>query len=488
MTNNWFILKRNATLHHVVPISRSIVINLFTILGVGFKKHICVFSKGRVMNWYYQVSGIDAVARHMLERTKEPGYNNHLRKKWEEKANRLQKVLCKLSTIDLKKKTDKGLQNLYEDLLIRLEEESALGTLSDFLSSDLIKQTLEKELIAIGTSRKDLSDMLGVISTSTYLSPYAEEQQELLRLAAQYLKKENINRKLESHAVKYWYLQNDYKFSTKLTSAYFKKSIIELLNDDVNPSQELASRKAKHRTLISIKKRLVAKARLCNDKYFAKLVEMVDIHGHLWDLKKIMMQQAFYYFDAIFHEMARRFNIRFEDLKWLMPSEVKSIFLSHQDRQLKEEIRRRQELCILEVTINGAVVTSGTKAKQAQEKIEGRLDIGIKEIFGRVGHPGKVKGRVKILIDPHSKVSFAKDSILVTGMTTPDFMPHLKKVKAIITDEGGITCHAAIISRELGIPCIIGTRSATQTLKDGDFIEVDANRGVAKLLKRAKNS
>ena len=65
-------------------------------------------------------------------------------------------------------------------------------------------------------------------------------------------------------------------------------------------------------------------------------------------------------------------------------------------------------------------------------------------------------------------------------------MPFLKNASAIVTDEGGLTCHAAIISRELKIPCIVGTGNATKVLKDGDLVEVDANKGIVKILKRVK--
>jgi len=67
-------------------------------------------------------------------------------------------------------------------------------------------------------------------------------------------------------------------------------------------------------------------------------------------------------------------------------------------------------------------------------------------------------------------------------MTTPYFNQALKKASAIVTDEGGVTCHAAIFARELGIPCIVGTKVATQVLKDGDKVEVDANKGIVKKL------
>jgi len=71
-------------------------------------------------------------------------------------------------------------------------------------------------------------------------------------------------------------------------------------------------------------------------------------------------------------------------------------------------------------------------------------------------------------------------------MTQPEFLPAMKKASAIITDEGGLTCHAAIISRELGIPCIIGTKIATKVFKDGDIVEVDATRGIVTMLEHCE--
>jgi len=62
----------------------------------------------------------------------------------------------------------------------------------------------------------------------------------------------------------------------------------------------------------------------------------------------------------------------------------------------------------------------------------------------------------------------------------------MKKAAAIVTDEGSLTCHAAIVSRELGIPCVVGTKTATQVLKDGDLVELDADRGIVSILRRAR--
>ena len=69
-------------------------------------------------------------------------------------------------------------------------------------------------------------------------------------------------------------------------------------------------------------------------------------------------------------------------------------------------------------------------------------------------------------------------------MTTPDFVPAMRNAAAIVTDEGGVTSHAAIVSREMNKPCIIGTKIATQVFKDGDVVEVDAEKGVVRKLNR----
>lgn len=115
--------------------------------------------------------------------------------------------------------------------------------------------------------------------------------------------------------------------------------------------------------------------------------------------------------------------------------------------------------------------------------LRGHQIIDVSEIKGNIGAPGKINGKVRVIIDMNKGNDFKDGEILVTGMTRPEFVPLMKKAIAIITDEGGITCHAAIVSRELKKPCIIGTKIATQILKDGDLVEVDADKGIVKILK-----
>ena len=77
-----------------------------------------------------------------------------------------------------------------------------------------------------------------------------------------------------------------------------------------------------------------------------------------------------------------------------------------------------------------------------------------------------------------------KGDILVSQITYPNLLPAMKKAAAIVTNVGGVICHAAIIARELNIPCIVGTKNATKVLKDGDIIEVNANNGIIKIVSK----
>ncbi|WP_251422882.1 phosphoenolpyruvate synthase [Veillonella agrestimuris] len=103
-------------------------------------------------------------------------------------------------------------------------------------------------------------------------------------------------------------------------------------------------------------------------------------------------------------------------------------------------------------------------------------------VKGLPASPGKAAGKAHVIINPEDIDDFKEGEILVTAMTAPDWVPAMKKAKAIVTDAGGMTCHASIVSRELGIPCIVGTKSrsfeATTSIKDGQMITVDATNGI----------
>jgi len=105
-----------------------------------------------------------------------------------------------------------------------------------------------------------------------------------------------------------------------------------------------------------------------------------------------------------------------------------------------------------------------------------------KELKGICAYPGKVRGIVKIVRTVHDILKVNRGDVLVALTTHPDYVPAMQKAGAIVTDEGGMLSHAAIVSRELKIPCVVGTKSATKVLQHGTLVEVDASRGSIKPL------
>ena len=104
----------------------------------------------------------------------------------------------------------------------------------------------------------------------------------------------------------------------------------------------------------------------------------------------------------------------------------------------------------------------------------------MRDLRGTVIWQGKVEGLVRVLNAPDEVPKMQEREILVCPMSDPDYMPAIRKASAIITDQGGLLCHAAIVARELQIPCVVGTEYATKVFKDGDRVEVDAEKGIVR--------
>lgn len=187
----------------------------------------------------------------------------------------------------------------------------------------------------------------------------------------------------------------------------------------------------------------------------------------------------------ILEEISRRKNIDLKTLTFFYRSEDVGILLGDGRVLSEEEIAQRQ-LCTAYLWESGELRSAvGVEAEEMEKAILGNAETltEIKEIRGTPARPGRVTGVVHILEvnDPEATRQF-RDSftggVLVTSMTQPNVVDIARRASAIITDEGGMLCHAAIISREFGIPCVVGTHHATTTLKDGETVEVDADKGI----------
>lgn len=126
----------------------------------------------------------------------------------------------------------------------------------------------------------------------------------------------------------------------------------------------------------------------------------------------------------------------------------------------------------IESYISNNVIADSEKMSESQE------------ITGQVAHPGKIRGKVKLVFGAQHNSKVKKGDVLVSVSTSPQLLPAMKLAAAFVTDMGGITSHAAIVAREFRKPCVVGTKIATHILRDGDLVEVDANKGIVKIIKK----
>jgi phosphoenolpyruvate synthase/pyruvate phosphate dikinase len=200
------------------------------------------------------------------------------------------------------------------------------------------------------------------------------------------------------------------------------------------------------------------------------------------EFRKEAMFNYYYTLDKVFERLSIFLNIPKTQLRYVYPDEIGRL------ESVLTELPSRVELHIDYETPEGRTILLEDDAEEffskmpilSQEKFNG------KSLNGQTSFPGKIKGVVKIVNEKADIVKVEKGDILVSIATNPELIFAIKMAAALVTDRGGITCHAAIISRELKKPCIIGTKIATQVLHDGDLVEVDADKGIVRIIKRAQ--
>jgi phosphoenolpyruvate synthase/pyruvate phosphate dikinase len=225
---------------------------------------------------------------------------------------------------------------------------------------------------------------------------------------------------------------------------------------------------------------------LAYHNFIKKPVDFLDVHN----LQKLLpyFQDARKYSETIYSES----EILFRNIAKIISKEKKYpaklltcltqkefiFFLNSRKLPKKYILEERYKNSILYFDHGKEIIFTGQNAKKIESIIDKQNQLTKKQIHGVSAYPGEVISIVRIILDPHKKQTFNQGDILVTGMTRPEFMSYIKKASAIITDVGGILCHAAITARELKIPCVVGTISATKLLKSGQKIKIDATKGI----------
>jgi phosphohistidine swiveling domain-containing protein len=169
-------------------------------------------------------------------------------------------------------------------------------------------------------------------------------------------------------------------------------------------------------------------------------------------------------------------------LTWRELSQSRDLKFSKEQLALLRN-RRQKNFYLYVRTEDREYIIIDKKIISAIEKKYFKNKKKITEFGGHPAYPGVAKGRV-LNYARGKKGKFVKNRIFVTSMTHPKDIAIIKASKGIITDEGGILSHAAIVARELKKPCVIGTKIATRVLKDGDIVELDANKGIVKIINK----
>jgi phosphohistidine swiveling domain-containing protein len=250
-----------------------------------------------------------------------------------------------------------------------------------------------------------------------------------------------------------------------------------LLHEDINPQQELTQLNNKAKLIKQKRKQLISKLRLSKqDKHlFDIAAEIIWLKGY----RKDCYFHGFYALDFILAEIAKRVGLSLLQTKYLLPKELPLVL---RGRDLTGLANKRMKFCVIYFSKGKLKVITGVKAKYLlkRQKIEKEKKIKLNNLLGTCACPGKAKGIAKIINVPEDIPKMKSGNIMISHTTFPSLVPAMKKAAAIVTEDGGITCHAAIVARELQTPCLVGCSGILKAVKDGNVVEVDATNGTIK--------
>lgn len=347
--------------------------------------------------------------------------------------------------------------------------------------TDVLMQKLEHELKSKIKSNKEQEKLIYLLGTPSEMTISIKEEIDFLRM----LEKIKNNKKILSNGS----LVKKHFDRYQHIGAYVEANGWNWREYLLRIKKELKQVNFQARIQELISRRKIAEVKILEviGKYQLnpKLIEMI----RQTILIRINAESDYGYMNLatkpLFTEIAKRKKLSVTKLKYLSPKEISNLLIGKEFNYQKLINQRSKHYCIITskkeiIIFQGKDVDKllsildqeDSKCKKSDEKI----------IKGSVASQGLVKGRVKIILEIKDINKVKEGDILVAPNTMPMYVPAMKHSAAIVTDEGGLTCHAAIVSRELGKPCIIGTKIATKVLKDDDLVEVDANRGIVRKL------
>jgi len=413
-----------------------------------------------------------------------------------------------LLKVDFRKLSKEELISVYELLLYHQQGHHGFSIATTWFvdsdGEDFSKLLLDKVKKIVGGSRYEASDVFSILTTPNKISLAAQEEKESLEIlkliqadkeAKKIFNFDNVDniekkllkinlglrRKMLKHFKKWRWTPFTYT-GPAYDLDYYLSIWSGWVKEDINIDVKIASFINYSHAVKSKKEKIIKSLHINkNDQSLFKIAEDII---YLKAYRKDALYFGMYVLDGLLREIAIRLQLSLQQVRfmafWEIPQAIRDGYFS------EKVLNDRRNFSVFYQKDDKGVIYTGVSAKKflAKLKLEKVKVKSASEIVGTVACPGMAKGIIKIINNPNEMSKMDKGNIMVAHTTYPALVPAMKKAAAIITDDGGITCHAAIVSRELNIPCIVGTKTVTKVLHDGDFVHVDAGRGIVKIIKK----
>jgi len=425
----------------------------------AWPKAILIFNKERFV-WLNDLSEIQSVGKRVFVKFMLPEKKrSSLKKDWIKKVKSLTLIQKKINEKILKSLSNKEFNSFYDKFYKAIVDFWA-PTIPSELGNYGSGKFLEDKLKKIIKNKDGLSSAMEALTAPETISFYQQEEIDL-----------SETNNLKKHQEKYFWIRNSYH-GTKTSSLNFFKERKKDLDPKIRKNIEKHLKEVKEK-----KKETILKYKL--PKEIINIAKAI-CEGISWqDERKKYIFIYIHYKDLFLKDIARKHNLLVSSLKNYSFQEI------IETKDISNLIKKRQDIFGFFIVNNQVKELSKKESIYYWKKyVEEKIKKNINKIKGIVASQGKkaiIQGKIKIVLDPQTK-NFKTGNILVAPMTSPEYVFLMKKSSAVITDAGGLTSHAAIVSRELKIPCIVGTKIATEVLKDGDKVVIDVKRGIIKRL------
>jgi len=297
-----------------------------------------------------------------------------------------------------------------------------------------------------------------------------------------YLRKEYriIFTKLKRHTDKYCWTIYVYE-GPAADLSYFVDILRDLAQRRVDTNRELQKHSTDLRKVAAEQRKLFTSLKLNPSE--RRLIELARDAVFFKPYRRELQSCSYYQLSFLLSEIGARLGLSLRQVRMMLPSEIGSGLLRGKVNQ--DEINRRLKILVYGYAGAKYFCLSGDKARDfIKRRIAKEKQQPIpQELRGATAYAGRVRGTVRLINMPSEMGKMRRGDIMVSAATSPNLMAAIRQAGGIITDEGGLTCHAAIVSREFKIPCVVGAKIATKVLHDGDVVDLDAKNAIVKIVK-----